>query len=89
MLDATTTPETIQMGISIIFFVGPVLLIASALLLSRRFKLNKKTHEILKNEIARLESGGDKNDVSVDARLVCEELTGHSYKTLWPDQKNI
>ena len=89
MLDAVTTPSTIQTGIAIIFFVGPVVLIVLALILSRGFKLNRQTHEILKNEISRLEQGGSKKDVSPEARLVTEELTGHPYETLWPDKRNL
>lgn len=89
MLDAITTPSTIQTGIAIIFFVGPVVLIALALILSRSFKLNRQTHEILKNEISRLEQGGSKKDVSPEARLVTEELTGHPYETLWPDKRSL
>ena len=87
MLDAVTTPSTIQTGIAIIFFIGPVVLIALALILSRSFKLNRQTHEILKNEISRLEQGGSKKDVSPEARLVTEELTGHPYETLWPEKR--
>ena len=89
MLDAVTTPSTIQTGIAIIFFVGPVVLIVLALILSRGFKSNRQTHEILKNEISRLEQGGSKKDVSPEARLVTEELTGHPYETLWPDKRNL
>lgn len=89
MLDAVTTSSTIQTGIAIIFFVGPVVLIVLALILSRGFKLNRQTHEILKNEISRLEQGGSKKDVSPEARLVTEELTGHPYETLWPDKRNL
>ena len=56
-------------------------------ILSRSFKLNRQTHEILKNEISRLEQGGSKKDVSPEARLVTEELTGHPYETLWPEKR--
>ena len=89
MIDAVTTPHSIQSGISIIFFVGPILLIASALILSTKFKLNRQTHEVLKNEIIRLEQGGSKDIVQPEAKLVTEELTGHPYETLWPDKPTV
>lgn len=86
MLNALTTPSDIQMGIALIFLVGPVILIATALFLSRSFKLNRETHEILKNEIERLEEGGSKKRVSPKAKYVCEELTGYPYTKLWPNK---
>ena len=85
MTTFASTPENIRHGISLIFFLGPVLLIAWALILAWKFKLNKKTHEILKNEIKRLEEGGSKADVSEETKNVVEELTGHPYEKMWPD----
>ncbi len=86
MLDAATTPFGIQNGIVLMFFIGPVILIALAFVLSTRFKLNRETHEILKNEMARLENGGSKQDVTAESKKVAEELTGHPYEKLWPDK---
>lgn len=84
MVNFATTPHEIQVGISLIFFVGPIVLIVWALLLSVKFKLNRQTHDILKNEIIRLEAGGRKSDVQPEAQKVAEELTGHTYDELWP-----
>lgn len=84
MLNYGSTPHGIQLGIMLIFFVGPVLLIGWALLISRKFKLNKKTHEILKNELNRLAAGGSKADVTPEAKKVVEELTGEPYANVWP-----
>lgn len=89
MVDAATTPAAIQSGIAVIFFVGPVILIALAFIVSRSFKLNRQTHEILKHEISRLEAGGSKAEVSPQAKLVSEELTGHPYENLWPEHRAI
>lgn len=80
-----TTPHNVQVGISLIFFLGTGILIAWALWLSRRIYLNRETHGILKAEIERLEAGGSKADVSAEARKVAEELTGHPYEELWPE----
>lgn len=85
MLTYSTTPRSIQTGITLIFFIGPVLLIGWALIISRKFKLNRDTHEILKQEITRLENGGSKDDVKPQTKLVVEELTGESYDKVWPD----
>lgn len=84
MLNYGTTPHSIQFGIMLIFFVGPVLLVGWALWISRKFKLNRDTHEILKNEINRLEDGGSKAKVSPETKKVVEELTGESYDKVWP-----
>lgn len=89
MVNFATTPHEIQLGISLIFFVGPVVLIVLALLLSAKFKLNRQTHEILKNEMIRLENGGKKDAVQPEAKKVAEELTGHTYDKLWPDKPQI
>ncbi|MDQ0203987.1 MFS transporter [Pectinatus haikarae] len=89
MLDFTSTPHGVQVGISLIFFIGPVVLILGALVLSRSFKLNRQTHEVLKNELTRLENGGHKSDAQNEAKKVAEELTGHSYDTLWPNKVRI
>ncbi|MCX0279032.1 MFS transporter [Bombilactobacillus mellis] len=84
-----TTPHGIQLGINVIFFVGPVVLILWALLLSLKFKLNRQTHEVLKKEIERLENGGAKADVTQEAKKVVEELTGESYEKVWPDNPDL
>lgn len=86
MTDFTNTPYEIQLGIVLMFFVGPTILIVAALILSTRFKLNRQTHEVLKNEMHRLEEGGSKKDVSPESKNVVEELTGHPYDNLWPDK---
>ncbi|RSX50446.1 MFS transporter [Bifidobacterium callimiconis] len=79
-----TTPHNVQVGIVLVFFLGTCILIAWALWLSRHIYLDRETHGVLKAEIERLEQGGDKKDVSDEARKVAEELTGHPYEKLWP-----
>lgn len=85
MTNFLNTPHDIQAKIALIFFTGPVLLICLAFILSLTFKLNRQTHEILKEEINRLETGGLKSDVTPEAKKVVEELTGHSYQDAWPE----
>lgn len=89
MTTFASTPNGVKTGIAMIFFLGPVILIAWALLLSFKFKLNKQTHEILKQEIKRLEDGGSKKDVTPKAKEVVEELTGYPYAKAWPDKPKI
>lgn len=89
MTTFASTPNGVKTGIAMIFFLGPVILIAWALLLSFKFKLNKQTHEILKQGIKRLEDGGSKKDVTLKAKEVVEELTGYPYAKAWPDKPKI
>ena len=88
MKNVTTTPHSVQTGIALIFFIGPMVLIALALFFSWSFKLNKQTHTLLKQELDRLEAGGSTSVVKEDTRKVVEELTGHPYNTLWPKKEN-
>lgn len=89
MTNFANTPENIKTGIAIIFFVGPIILIAWALILAYKFKLNKQTHHVLQEEMNRLENGGSKADVTPEAKEVVEELTGHPYEQSWPDKPLI
>lgn len=89
MKNYETTPAQVRFSITLIFFLGTVMLIAYALWLSRHIYLDADTHAVLKSEIERLENGGDKKNVSDEARLVCEELTGHPYESLWPETSSV
>lgn len=75
----------VQAGIAMTFFLGTVVLVALALVVSRKVYLNRDTHAVLEREIARLEAGGSKADVSDEARKICEQLTGRAYEQLWPE----
>ncbi|MDR2465287.1 MAG: MFS transporter [Streptococcaceae bacterium] len=87
MTNHANVPHNVQFGIALIFFVGPVVLIFIAWLISLFFGLNQHTHAILKKEINRLEEGGSKEDVTAEAKEVTEALTGHPYEELWPEVK--
>ncbi|WP_295234440.1 MFS transporter [Veillonella sp.] len=89
MINTAQTPSDIQFGIAMIFFVGPVVMIAAALAISLFFKLNRETHAILKDEINRLEAGGAKEAVTPEAKQVVEDLTGHPYQAAWPEQARL
>ncbi|MFV0560932.1 MAG: MFS transporter [Enterococcus sp.] len=89
MTSAANVPEGIQQSIALIFFVIPVILILIAWLISLFFPLNRKTHHILKEEIERLENGGEKCAVTAEAKEVVESLTGQSYDQVWPEKPLI
>ncbi|WP_162887563.1 hypothetical protein [Bombilactobacillus bombi] len=54
-----------------------------------KFKLNRQTHKVLKNEIARLENGGKKEDVTPEAKDIVETLTGEAYEKVWPNNPEL
>ena len=76
------SPEAIH-TIAYTLFLGTGGLVGLALFFAWRFKLNKQTHAMLIQEIDRLKAGGRKEDVSVAAKTVVEELTGYKYEDLW------
>ncbi|QIL51180.1 MFS transporter [Weissella coleopterorum] len=79
----------VRNAITWIFFIGPIVLLIIALMVSWTFKLNKNTHAVLKAEINRLEAGGSKQDVDPETQKIVEELTGHAYATLWPEDVQL
>ncbi|MDE3316210.1 MFS transporter [Lacticaseibacillus zeae] len=89
-LGYVSTASTQQPGVTdkvaLLFMIAPMILIGIALVVSWTFKLNRQTHNILQQEIKRLENGGSKADVTSEARLVAEELTGYPYEKLWPEE---
>lgn len=82
---ASIQPLHTQHTITAILVFGTGGLILISLLLAWRFKLNKRTHDIVIKEIERLREGGAKADVTPETRKVCEALTGTSYDQMWLD----
>jgi oligogalacturonide transporter len=62
---------------------GVIGLLLVSLIASFTFKLNKKTHGILVDEINRLKNNGRKEDVDPTTKQVVETLTGYKYEKLW------
>lgn len=54
---------------------------------SQRMAISKETDAILLDEIARLQHGGSKADVTDKTRAVVERLTGVGYEQCWPSQE--
>ena len=50
-----------------------------------KFRLTRHNHALLVSEIERLKAGGSKYDVTPEARLVAEQLTGWPYEKCWGD----
>lgn len=54
---------------------------------SQRMAISKETDAILLDEIARLQHGGSKADVTDSTRAVVERLTGVGYEQCWPPRE--
>ncbi|WP_230913261.1 MFS transporter [Agrilactobacillus fermenti] len=80
-------PKSAREAIVGILVFGAGGLVLLALLVALTFKLNKKTHDVVSEEITRLKNGGSKADVTPETRQVVEELTGWDYDKVW-DEKN-
>ncbi|MCI4658917.1 MFS transporter [Cryobacterium zhongshanensis] len=74
-----------QHVIALVVILGPLVLIAIAFAISRFMYLDPQSHAVLRTEIDRLEAGGSKDDVTSEARVVVEKLTGHPYESAWPE----
>lgn len=85
--NAATQPLQTQHAIAAILLFGTGGLIVLALLEALTFKLNKQTHQVVLEEIARLRKGGSKDDVEPDVAKTVTDLTGVPYKEVWPDDK--
>lgn len=77
---AEQTPNAL-MGIRLLFFVGPVILMIIAMIASRAYKMTEEKHHILMGEIAsRKEGQASSQDPMV--KEICEELTGQPYEVM-------
>lgn len=84
--NAVNEPIVAQKAIADILLFGTGGLVLVALLVALTFKLNKQTHEIILNEIARLRAGGSKKSVNPQVAKVVKELTGVPYDKVWLDK---
>lgn len=80
---ATTQSTTAINGIVGILFFGTVGLVGISLVISFKFKLSKKTHSIMINEINRLKNNGSMEQADDETRSVLKALTGWDYENLW------
>ncbi|GEP72361.1 major facilitator superfamily protein [Lentilactobacillus rapi DSM 19907 = JCM 15042] len=76
-----------QNAILIVLIVVPIISIGIAWWMVARFNLNQRTHKILHNEIERLQSGGNKDDVDPQTKSIVEDLTGYKWDKIWNTTK--
>lgn len=78
-----TQTQAVVSTIANILLYGCIGLLVLALIFAVTFKLNKRTHGILVDEIDRLKAGGSKADVTPEAKAIVENLTGYKYEDVW------
>lgn len=80
-------PASAKSAIIGILVFGAGGLVLLALVVSTTFKLNKQTHDVVSEEITRLQNGGSKDDATPETKEVVKELTGWDYDKVW-DENN-
>ena len=65
--------------IRLMFIVLPVCMLLLGILVASQFKVTPENHQIILNEIKRLESGGKKEAADAKTKAVCELLIGEKY----------
>ena len=81
----TTQPSAVSQTILLILSVGTVIVLACGFLISLRFKLNLHTHNVLREETAkmRLANRPVPEAITPQARATVEMLAGMPYEALW------
>ncbi len=80
----TQSPEVVA-TIAGLLTIGCIGLLILALYFAITFKLNKRTHGILVDEVERLKNGGSKADVDTETKEIVENLTGYKYENVWKE----
>lgn len=75
-------PQTVAY-LRLLFFAAPFVAVAGAMFMSLKFKITPHTHRLLRNEIQRLEDGGDRESCDAETRRICELVSGVSYRDLY------
>ena len=78
-----TQPESAVIAIAVVFCVGVIGLALMAMVFSSQMKLNRTTHLVVLNEVARVKAGGAISAVEPDVRAVMEDLIGYPYEECW------
>ncbi|MFC6177657.1 MFS transporter [Companilactobacillus huachuanensis] len=87
MKNATTQSMHTQNAILNVILFGSGTLILLAFIISLFYKLNKKNHKVIVDEISRLRDGGSKDDVTDEVKQVTKDVIGLDYSKVWPDKK--
>lgn len=85
----TTQSEPAQHMIVLILSLGVAILIAIALATVLTFKLDKKTHAVIADEVTRLKEGGSPAEATDEVRLVTKELSGVDYDSIHAWDANL
>lgn len=82
---AKIQPEGVSHTILLILSVGTLVVLACGFLVSLRFKLNLRTHSVLRSETLRMRELGyaQSEQTSAEHRAVVELLAGMPYDCLW------
>ncbi|AYV47303.1 MFS transporter [Caulobacter flavus] len=75
------TPQAIH-TLVLIMVGGPILVMVTGMIISWKFRLNAKTHEVLVHEVERLRAGATEAE-SPESKAIVEDLTGWKYERLW------
>ncbi len=81
-----TQSQSTLLGIRLMFFIGPVVLLVIGIVFSYLYKISPKNHVLLMAEIERLKQGESKNSVSDESKEVVESITGIAYENLWVEE---
>jgi len=65
------------------FILFPLIMSIAGIIVASRFKLSPYNHNIVVDELKRLDDGGLKRDVSEETRKICELVTGLPYRDLY------
>ena len=66
-----------------VFCGGVALLALMAIVFSKQMKLDRETHKVVLQEVARIKAGGKLEDITPEVRAVVEDLVGHRYEECW------
>lgn len=84
---AHSQPESAITAIACVFFIGVTVMAIIAMFFSAQMKLNRKTHMVVLEEVARIKAGGKISDIKPEVRAVIENLVGYRYEECWGNNK--
>ncbi|MBD7910770.1 MULTISPECIES: MFS transporter [Clostridium] len=73
-------PQSAVIGVAILATALPMVILLVTFIVSTRLKLTKENHKLLVDEVNRVKAGGDKSQVTPEARKAIEDLTGFAYE---------
>lgn len=77
-----------QQVISAMLVFGTGILLVVAFLVALTFRLDKKTHTVIKNELLRLRAGGAKSQATPETIRIIQDLTGTKWEKIWATNPN-